>query len=251
MRLNVYLQRAGAGSRRDAEWMIAEGRVQVNGQTATATVPVHEGDTVTLDGEPVVLAAPGLPRLFLLHKPLDYLVTARDPEGRPTIFDLDCLKPPRWPKANPRLVTVGRLDINSEGLLVLASDGALAEAMMNPRTGLARVYRVRVHGRLPEAALAELRRGVEVNGISYRGAEISEETEKGGASNTWYRVTLTEGRKREVRRMFRHFGCQVNRLIRLQYGPFGLGDLKAGEIREVPPHEVRRFVDSLHKAEAQ
>jgi 23S rRNA pseudouridine2605 synthase len=183
-----------------------------------------------------------LPRLFLLHKPLDVLVTNRDPQGRPTIFDLPCLTPPQWGKDSPRLMNVGRLDVNSEGLLVLSSDGPLAQRMMNPATALARVYRVRVKGRLTAKQVAELKRGVTVDGIRYRGAEFVEEPDLGGPSNSWYRVTLHEGKNREIRRLFEHCGCLVNRLIRIQFGPFELGSLKSGELREVPSEKVRRFM---------
>lgn len=245
MRLNVYLQKAGIGSRREAERLVEQGRVQVNGAVATATVPVNDGDMVLLDGKPVAPATRALPRLFLLHKPLDVLVTHRDPQGRPTVFDLPALTPPLWGADLPRVMNVGRLDVNSEGLLVLSSDGPLAQTMMSPATALARVYRVRVRGRLSDAEIAALRTGVTVDGIHYRGAEFVEDTDLGGRSNSWYRVTLHEGKNREIRRLFEHFGCVVNRLIRIQYGPFHLGTLKAGEVKEVPPGSVRRFLEDL------
>src|SRR5882724_10694752 len=143
MRLNVYLQKAGIGSRREAERMVADGRVAINGVTAVATTPAEEGDSVTLDGKPVSPAAKPLPRLFRLNKPVDVLVTHRDHKGRLTIFDLHALKPPRWGDGMPRLMSVGRLDVNSEGLLLLSSDGPLAQAMMSPDTALSRVYRLR------------------------------------------------------------------------------------------------------------
>ena len=148
MRLNVYLQKAGVGSRREAERLVAEGRVTVNGQTALPTTPVEEGDAVTVNGRPVTPDAKPLPRLFILHKPVDVLVTHRDHKGRKTIFDLPALNPPLWPAANPRVMNVGRLDVNSEGLLLLSSDGPLAQAMMSPETALSRIYRVRVRGQL-------------------------------------------------------------------------------------------------------
>ncbi|MGL4297423.1 MAG: pseudouridine synthase [Aestuariivirga sp.] len=245
MRLNIFLQRAGVGSRREAERMVAESRVTVNGRTATPTTPVEEGDAVTLDGKPVAIESRPLPRLFMLHKPLDVLVTNRDPKGRPTVFDLDALKPPRWSAAMPRVMSVGRLDVNSEGLLLLSSDGPLAQAMMNPKTALARVYRVRIHGRLTPRNIEDLAQGITVDGVNYRGAEFVEEFDKGGRSNTWYRVLLTEGKNREIRKLVEHFGGKVNRLIRVQYGPFHLGDLKAGELREVPPEQVRRLLTFL------
>ena len=245
MRLNVYLQKAGIGSRREAERLVAEGRVKVNGAVAAATLPVEEGDAVTLDGAPVAPATKPLPRLFMLNKPLDVLVTHRDHKGRMTIFDLNALKPPRWPAAMPRLMNVGRLDVNSEGLLILSSDGPLAQAMMSPETALSRVYRVRVRGRLTPENIEALARGISIGGVSYRGAEFVEEYDKGGRSNSWYRVLLTEGKNRELRKLLEHFGCVVNRLIRVQYGPFQLGDLTAGSIREIAPEQVRQFLEFL------
>jgi 23S rRNA pseudouridine2605 synthase len=248
MRLNVYLQRAGVGSRREAERLVDQGRVKVNGAIATATMPVEEGNLVLVDGKPVAPDTRAVPRLFLLHKPIDVLVTNHDPQGRRTVFDLDALNPPRWGKELPRVMSVGRLDVNSEGLLVLSSDGPLAQTMMSPATALPRVYRVRVKGRLSVQHVEDLKHGVTIEGIHYRGAEFEEETELGGRSNSWYRVTLREGKNREIRKLFEYCGCMVNRLIRVQYGPFVLGELKAGEVKEVQAHVVTRFVEELARA---
>jgi 23S rRNA pseudouridine2605 synthase len=245
MRLNVFLQKAGVGSRREAERMVEQGRVQVNGVVAAATVPVLEGDMVLLDGKPVAPDTRAVPRLFLLHKPVDVLVTNRDPQGRRTVFELDALKPPHWGKDKPRVMSVGRLDVNSEGLLVLSSDGPLAQTMMSPATALPRVYRVRVRGRLSAKNIADLQTGVTIEGVNYRGAEFVEEQDLGGRTNAWYRVTLREGKNREIRKLFEHFGCMVNRLIRIQYGPFALGDLKTGEVKEVSSAVVQRFIEEL------
>ena len=245
MRLNVFLQKAGIGSRREAERLVVEGRVRINGSVAGATVPVEDGDAVTLDGRVVTPATKPLPRLFLLNKPLDVLVTHRDHKGRRTIFDLPALNPPRWPATMPRVMTVGRLDVNSEGLLLLSSDGPLAQAMMSPDTALARVYRVRVRGRLDPAAIEALAGGIVADGISYRGAEFVEEYGTGGRSNTWYRVLLTEGKNREIRKLVEHFGCVVNRLIRVQYGPFHLEGLPSGSVKEVAPDKVAELLTHL------
>ena len=245
MRLNVFLQQAGVGSRREAERMVADGRIKVNGVVAAATVPVDDGDTVELDGKALSPSTRSPPRLFLLHKPLDVLVTAFDKQGRPTIYDLDALKPPQWGPAMPRVIYVGRLDVNSEGLLVLSTDGPLAQTMMSPETALPRVYRVRVYGHLNEKQIEVLRRGVTVEGIRYRGVDVTEETEHTGRTNTWYKMTLTEGKNREIRKLFEYFNCVVNRLIRIQYGPFHLGTMKAGDVKEVPPGSVKRFMDEL------
>ena len=245
MRLNVYLQKAGIGSRREAERMVAEGRVQVNGVMALATTPVEEGDRVSLDGRPVAPETKPLPRLFLLNKPIDILVTHRDHKNRPTIFDLPALKPPQWPASMPRVMNVGRLDVNSEGLILLSSDGPLAQAMMSPETALSRVYRVRVRGALKPEETEALAEGIVIDGVEYRGAEFIEEYGKSGRSNSWYRCVLTEGKNREIRKLMEHFGCVVNRLIRVQYGPFALDDLAIGAIREVPPARVQAFIEYL------
>ena len=245
MRLNVFLQRAGIGSRREAERMVEQGRIQVNGTLALATTPVEDGDKVLLDGKSVSPAQAALPRLFLLNKPLDVLVTNRDHQNRPTVFELPALNR----QGLPRLMSVGRLDVNSEGLLVLSTDGPLAQAMMHPDTALERVYRVRMRGRFTEREIDLMAQGVTVDGIRYRGAEFKEEEDKGGRTNSWYRVVLREGKNREIRKLVMHFGGTVNRLIRVQYGPFHLDRLEAGEMNEVPPRAVMRLIDDLQKKE--
>jgi 23S rRNA pseudouridine2605 synthase len=241
MRLNVYLQKAGIGSRREAERMVAEGRVQVNGLVALPTTPAEDGDVVTLDGKPVAPDTKPLPRLFVLNKPIDVLVTHRDYRNRRTIFDLTSMNA----LGLPRLMNVGRLDVNSEGLILLCSDGPLAQALMSPRTALSRVYRVRVRGQLRTEDIAALAQGIVVHGVSYRGAQFVEEYDGLGRSNTWYRVLLTEGKNREIRKLMEHFGCVVNRLIRVQYGPFHLGKLQQGALEEVPPEKVRELLTYL------
>ena len=241
MRLNVYLQKAGIGSRREAERMVAEGRVFVNGAVALPTMPIEDGDKVTWDGKPVAPDLAATPRLFLLHKPIDVLVTNRDHKNRPTVFELPALNKPSL----PRLMAVGRLDVNSEGLLVLSTDGPLAQAMMHPDTAMRRVYRVRVRGRFTDSQIADLARGVVVDGIEYRGAEFTEELEKGGRTNSWYRVVLTEGKNREIRKLVQHYGGMVNRLIRTQYGPFKLDKIAAGELVEVPQKIVALLLHNL------
>lgn len=241
MRLNVYLQKAGIGSRREAERFIAENRIAVNGKIANATIPVEEGDKVTIDGREVTPDTRGIPRLFMLHKPVDVLVTNRDPKGRPTIFDMPVLKQ----RHLPRLMSVGRLDVNSEGLLLLSDDGPLAQAMMSPATALSRVYRVRMRGRLTDAQVKQLSDGIEVDGVNYRGATFVEEVDKGGRTNSWYRVMLTEGKNREIRKLVEHFGGAVNRLIRVQYGPFQLEGLESGKLKEVPQKDVERLIAFL------
>lgn len=251
MRLNVYLQKAGAGSRREAERLVADGRVTVNGVKATPTTPVEEGDAVLIDGRPVAPETKPLPRLFLLNKPMDVLVTHRDHKNRKTIFDLPALNPPQWTSRHPRVMNVGRLDVNSEGLLVLSSDGPLAQAMMSPDNALSRLYRVRVRGQLKPGDIEAIAKGITIDEVEYRGAEFVEEYGQEGRANRWYRCVLTEGKNREIRKLFDYFGCVVNRLVRLQYGPFTLGDLEPGEIREVPAAQVKDFMDYLAKKGAR
>ncbi len=221
--------------------MVAEGRVAINGEVALPTMPAEEGDVVTLDGKVVAPSTKPLPRLFVLNKPLDVLVTHRDHKNRRTIFDLTSMTAPGL----PRLMSVGRLDVNSEGLLLLSSDGPLAQALMSPETALSRVYRVRVRGRLTPENITVLADGIVVDGVNYRGAEFVEEYDGSGRSNTWYRVALTEGKNREIRKLMEHFGCVVNRLIRVQYGPFYLGKLQAGALDEVRPEKVLELLAYL------
>ena len=244
MRLNVFLQRAGIGSRREAERLVADGRVTINGVTAEPTTPVEENDEVTVDGAKVALETKPLPQLFMLNKPLDVLTTTYDSQGRATVFELPCFDPKNYRKPLPRLMNVGRLDVNSEGLLLFSSDGPLAQAMMSPQTALERKYRVRVHGRLTSHQLERLSKGVTSNGVTYRGALVTEEKAPTG-KNTWYTVILTEGKNREIRKLMEHFGCVVNRLIRTNYGPFELGDLETGRLREIAPQEVRNLIKDL------
>jgi 23S rRNA pseudouridine2605 synthase len=244
MRLNVFLQRAGVGSRREAERIVAEGRVKINGKVANPTTPVDDGDYVTLDGHKLAIETRAQPVLYALNKPLDVLVTAHDGEGRMTIYDLPALQDPKL----PRLMYVGRLDVNSEGLLLLSTDGPLAQIMMSPALGLPRVYRVRVHGRLSPRNMEQLAKGVTIEGIYYRGAQIEEENPENLSANAWYRITIFEGKNREVRKLFEYYGCTVNRLIRTQYGPFMLGRLELGELKEVPAAQVKNFLASLPAA---
>jgi 23S rRNA pseudouridine2605 synthase len=246
MRLNIYLQRAGVGSRREAERMVADGRVRINGVVATPTMPVEETDAILLDGKLISIDKAAAPRLFMLNKPLDVLVTAKDSQNRTTVYDLPALQA----KHLPRLMYVGRLDVNSEGLLLLSSDGQLAQHMMNPEAELPRVYRVRVFGKLTARDIALIRRGVTVDRIRYRPAEIEQEQDKGGRTNTWYRVTLYEGKNREIRKLMEHFGCVVNRLIRIQYGPFHLEGLESGKLKEVPTPRVQGLMDMLNRERA-
>lgn len=230
-RIAKLLARAGIASRREVERMIAEGRVALDGAALTtpATVlPSLRG--VTVDGKPVQAAAPA--RLFLYHKPAGLLVTERDPGGRPTIYD-------RLPKDLPRVVPVGRLDLNTEGLLLLTTDGELKRQLELPATGVERAYRARAYGQVSQARLEELIEGVEIEGVRY--GSIDANLERRTGANVWIEMILTEGKNREVRRVLEHLGLKVSRLIRTRYGPFVLGDLPVGGVGEVRQHDVIAF----------
>lgn len=236
-RLAKRIAGAGVASRRDAEKLIEAGRISVNGKVVnTPAFTVTNADRVSLDGKLLPLPATQ-PRIFMLNKPEGVMCTARDPEGRKTVYDL-------IPKQLPRLIMVGRLDLNSEGLLLLTTDGELAQTLMLPRTGLEREYRVRFRGSMHPHTLAQMQEGVEVEGVVYRGMKVFPEQSR-DAANQWATVILTEGKNREVRRVFEHFGLRVNRLIRTRYGPFTLQTLQRGGLVELSEADVMRFVNSL------
>ena len=223
MRIAKAMAHAGLCSRRDAEAWIAAGRVLVNGKVLTT--PAHiisPDDKIVVDGEP--LPAPQAPRLWRYNKPRGLVTSHKDPQGRRTVFDA-------LPPNLPRVVSVGRLDINTEGLLLLTTDGALARHLELPSTGWLRRYRVRAHGRVSEEALHGLRAGVTIDGVRYGPVEARIDREQG--SNLWLTLSLREGQNREVKRLAEHLGLTVNRLIRLSFGPFALGDLAEGEVEEV------------------
>jgi 23S rRNA pseudouridine2605 synthase len=225
-RIAKAMARAGVCSRRDAEHWIAEGRVAVNGETLTTpAVNVTEKDRITIDGAP--MQARERTRLFLFHKPAGLVTTASDPEGRPTVF---AFLEERHPDL-PRLVSVGRLDINTEGLLLLTNDGGLARTLELPATGWTRRYRVRVHGETDQARLDELKKGVTVDDVTY--APIDARLERVQGANAWIAMSLAEGKNREVKRVMEHLGLDVTRLIRVSYGPFQLGELAEGAVEEV------------------
>lgn len=224
-RIAKWLARAGVASRRAAEALIAESRIRLNGQVITHPACfVRAGDVVQFDGK--VLEGPERTRLWRYHKPAGLVCTHRDPQMRPTIFE-------HLPATLPRVVSVGRLDLTSEGLLLLTNDGALARRLELPATGWTRRYRVRVHGTVSEAALVRLAAGVTIAGVRY-GPVVAELDARKGA-NAWLTVSIHEGKNREVRRVLAWLGLVVTRLIRVQYGPFVLGDLARGEIAEVRP----------------
>lgn len=235
------MARAGVASRREVERLITAGRVAVNGQIlSTPAVKPRPADLVTLDGKPVAAAEPT--RLFRYHKPAGLVTTHRDPAGRPTVFAA-------LPPGLPRLISVGRLDLASEGLLLLTNDGALARALELPATGLVRRYRARARGWIDQARLDRLEHGLEVDGVRYGPIEARLDKAKGldGAppANLWISLALAEGKNREVRRVLEALGLSVNRLIRLAYGPFALGQLGPGAVEEVGPRVLREQLGHL------
>jgi 23S rRNA pseudouridine2605 synthase len=228
-RIAKAIARAGLCSRRDAERWIAEGRVAVDGETLTSpAVTVTAASDIRVDGKK--LPEPERPRLWRYHKPVGLVTTHRDEKGRPTVFGA-------LPADLPRLISVGRLDLNSEGLLLLTNDGGLARRLELPATGWIRRYRVRVHGAVDAARLAALASGVRIDGVAY--GPIRAALDRTQGSNAWLTLALQEGKNREVRRVLEHLGHPVTRLIRVAYGPFQLGHLERGAIEEVSAKVLR------------
>ena len=241
-RIAKVLARAGVASRREAERMIEAGRVAVNGKTiASPALNVTADDKITVVGS--AIAAAVAPRLWLYHKPAGRVTTERDEKGRSTIYD-------DMPEGMPRVVTVGRLDLNSEGLLLLTNDGGIKRRLELPSTGWVRKYRVRVNGTPQDETLEPLRKGIEVEGIRYQPMTVTIDRQQG--ANAWLTVGLREGKNREIRRAMEAVGLPVNRLLRISYGPFRLGELKAGAVEEVKPRVVRDQLGlSAPKSEAK
>jgi 23S rRNA pseudouridine2605 synthase len=228
-RIAKVIARAGLASRRTAEEWVTAGRVAVNGEVIhSPALNVSAHDRISVDGEP--LPARERTRLFLYYKPRGLMTSHADPQGRPTIFE-------RLPKELPRLVSVGRLDFNTEGLILLTNDGALARALELPATGWLRRYRVRAHGSVTQRTLDELRTGITVDGIKYR--EIEATVDRIQGANLWLTFAIREGKNREVRNVLGHLGLTVNRLIRVSFGPFQLGELSEGQVEEVPTRVLR------------
>jgi 23S rRNA pseudouridine2605 synthase len=236
-RIAKWLARAGIASRRDAEKLLAEGIVAVNGTVVTHPATfIDPDDIVQVRG--VVVDAPDRTRLWRYHKPEGLVTTHRDPQGRPTVFD-------KLPPGLPRVVSVGRLDLNSEGLLLLTNDGALARRLELPANGWIRRYRVRVYGAIDNKALGGLARGVTVEGVRYGPIEAMLDARTG--TNAWLSIALKEGRNREVRKVMAHLGLQVTRLIRVAYGPFQLGNLERGATDEITGKVLREQLSEVAK----
>ena len=228
-RIAKVIARAGLASRRGAEEMVAQGRVAVNGKTIDSpALNVTAADRITVDGKPLAAAEP--PRLWLYHKPEGLVTTAKDEKGRETVFDT-------LPEDMPRVMSVGRLDINSEGLLLLTNDGEIKRRLELPSTGWLRKYRVRVKGNPDEAMLEPLRKGVVIEGERFQPMDVTLDRLQG--ANAWLTVGLREGKNREIRRAMEVVGLSVNRLIRISYGPFRLGDLAPGAVEEVRAKVLR------------
>ena len=231
-RIAKWLARAGVASRRDAEKLLAAGKVRLNNAVITHPATfVSPGDTVLVAGK--LIASPERSRLWRYHKPEGLVTTHRDPEDRPTLFKA-------LPAGLPRVVSIGRLDLNTEGLLLLTNDGALARQLELPSNGWIRRYRVRIFGTVEPHTLAGLAKGITIDGVRYEGIEAGLDSRKG--DNSWLTISLREGRNREIRRVMQHLGYQVTRLIRVAYGPFQLGNLPRGAVEEVPGKVLREQV---------
>jgi len=236
-RIAKVIARAGICSRRDAERLIGEGRVTLNGKTLrTAAINVTSKDTVRIDGRP--LPQKEEVRLWRYHKPAGLVVSHRDPQGRPTVFE-------KLREQLPRVVSIGRLDINTEGLLLLTNDGELERRLELPATGWIRRYRVRAYGKVDDEALARLAKGVEIDGVRYGAIEARADRAQG--DNCWLTFAIREGKNREVKKVCEHLGLRVNRLIRISFGPFALGELPRGGIEEVPPKVIKEQLGGLLK----
>lgn len=236
MRVAKRIAQAGLCSRREAEQWVAQQRVSVNGETITSpALNVTDDDDVRVDGE--ALPGSGPTRLWLYHKKRGLLTTHKDPQGRPTLFD-------QLPAAMPRVISVGRLDMDSEGLILLTTSGALARTLELPASGWIRRYRVRMFG--TPKRLERLKDGITIDGMEY--GSIHAEIERSTTSNSWVIVSIKEGKNREIRKVFEHLGHPVSRLIRVAYGPFQLGSLSQGHVKEVTQKVMKEQLGKLLKA---
>ena len=235
-RIAKFIARSGVCSRRAAEELILQKRITVNGETISSPAfNVDGSEKILLDGEK--LPTIEKTRLWLYYKPIG-LITSHKDASRPTVFD-------NLPEGMPRVISVGRLDLNSEGLLLLTNNGELSRMLELPQNGWSRRYKVKVHGFVTQEKFDSLANGVTIDGINYGPVKIVSDSTQG--TNTWLTVTLTEGKNREIRRLMQHIGLDVDRLIRLSYGPFQLGGLKKGEVREVPQKVLREQLGGRFK----
>lgn len=235
-RVAKVIARAGICSRREAEKLIEQGRVSVNGKVLdTPGVKVTSDDLVKVDGER--LPALEVPRLWLYNKPAGLVTSHKDERGRQTVFDT-------LPPTLPRVISIGRLDLNSEGLLLLTNDGTLSRELEHPSRGWKRRYRVRVYGDVKESMFKPLAKGVTVDGVTY--GEINVKLDREPGVNSWVTVTLKEGKNREIRRVMEHVGLKVSRLIRTAYGPFQIGSLKTGALKEVPTKVLKEQLGTAY-----
>lgn len=236
-RISKYLARSGICSRRDAEKLIMQKRVTVNGEVVeTPAFNVEGTEKIAVDGEKI--KQPQDTRLWLYYKPVGLVTSHKDEQNRPTVFD-------NLPAGMPRVISVGRLDLNSEGLLLLTNNGELSRTLELPQNAWSRRYKVKVHGFLDKKKLAELANGVEVDGVQYGSVKAIVENEQG--SNAWLSITLNEGKNREIRKLMKYIGLDVARLIRLSYGPFQLGSLQKGEVKEVPQKVLKEQLGNKFK----
>ncbi len=238
-RIAKRLARAGVCSRREAERMIGAGRIGVDGKIITSpALNVTSENKITVDGK--IIGAAEAPRVWRYHKSSGTITTNRDPQGRPTVFE-------KLPPEMPRVVSIGRLDFNTEGLLLLTNDGEIARHMELPANAWLRHYRVRVYGEVDAKKLAALDKGITISGIRYDGIKAEIEKEKKEGKNIWLSITIREGKNREVRKIMEHLGLQVTRLIRTSFGPFQLGKLVRGGIEEVPRRILRETLGNFFK----
>ena len=241
-RIAKLLARAGVASRREVERMIAYGRVSVNGKVLdTPNFVLETLRGVTVDGKPV--GKPDPTRLFAFHKPTGLITAERDPAGRPTIYD--ALRN-SLPKDAPRVMPIGRLDFNTEGLLLLTNDGGFKRLLELPANAVERTYRARAHGEVSQAQLESLIEGITIDGVHY--GRIDANLERRTGANQWIELTITEGKNREVRRVLEHLGLKVNRLMRTAFGPIALGDLPRGQAVEIQKQDIGKFRSSVKQA---
>ncbi|EAQ30483.1 S4 domain protein [Erythrobacter sp. NAP1] len=242
-RIAKLLARAGVASRREIERMIADGRITLNDKVVeTPATFLTSLQGVAVDGKPVAKPEPA--QLYAFHKPTGLITAERDPAGRATIY---AALRNALPKDTPRLMPIGRLDLNTEGLLLLTNDGGLKRQMELPSSGIPRTYRARAFGDVSQEQLEALIEGVEIDGVRYGSIDANLERGGAGGKNQWVEMTITEGKNREVRRVLEYLGLKVNRLIRTAYGPFGLGDLPRGQAVRIRKGDLDRFVSTLKR----